>query len=216
MQMNKSNWQPTLPPGREYKRENLTEIRKASEFIYQVGESPILRKKAAKVPVKDITSPVMQAKIHYVRDCLFRYTRLTHGKGRGLAAPQVGIHERFFVAYSGKKPTASSLSVFINPTIEETAAILYRYNEACMSANSLVAPVVRPAWIRFSYYNEAGEKQVWQQRDTTSHFRMLNRVFEHEIDHLDGVINIDLVPSASLTFESFPGKYKRARFEKVM
>jgi peptide deformylase len=214
--MNKPIWQPTLPPGRDYKATNLTELRHASAFIYQVGESPILRAKAAKVPVKEITNSVTQEKIKYVKNCLLRYTRLTHGKGRGLAAPQVGIHERFFVAYIGRKPDVSSLSVFINPDIEEISDVLYRYNEACMSANSLVAPVVRPAWIRFSYYNEAGEKQVWQQRDTTSHFRMLNRVFEHEIDHLDGVINIDLVPSASLTFESFPGKYKRARFEKVM
>lgn len=196
-------WEPVLPPGREYRQENLTELRKASNFIYQIGESPRLRQPSRVVPPDAIVSPVFQAKISYLKRCLRRYTRLTGGKGRGLAGVQVGISERVFVAYLGKEK--DRLSVFINPVIEEISERLLVYKEACMSANSLVAPVVRPAWIRFSYYDETGKKHLWEKRDTTMHLRMLNRVLEHEIDHLDGIINIDLVPSITLEFESAPG-----------
>jgi peptide deformylase len=214
--MPKNVWEPTLPPGRAYKRENLAEIRKASLFIYQVGESPLLRKPSKRIVVKDIRSPVVQAKIAYLQSCLRRYTRLTNGKGRGLAGIQVGIHERLFVAYLGKETKNKAITVFINPKIEEESGVLLRYDEACMSANSLVAPVVRPAWIRFSYYDEQGRMQVWEQKDTTYHFRMLNRVLQHEIDHLEGIINIDKVPSVSLGFESFKDQYKAAKFEAII
>jgi peptide deformylase len=213
--MPKSVWEPSLPPGRAYIHENLAEIRKASSFIYQVGESPILREPSMTIPIKEIVSPVVQAKIDYVKACLRRYTKLTNGKGRGLAAVQVGVHERFFVAYLGKETKNRVISVFINPKVDEASETLYRYNEACMSANSLVAPVIRPAWIRFTYYNERGEQQEWKQKDTTYHYRMLNRVLQHEIDHLEGIINIDKVPSVSLSFESKKGEYKRAKFEVV-
>jgi peptide deformylase len=213
--MPKKLWEPDLPPGRAYKRENLSEIRKASFFIYQVGESPILRQKTTAIPVKEIKSPVVQAKVAYLKACLRRYTRLTSGKGRGLAGVQVGIPQRLFVAYTGEEKARKKVSVFINPTIVESSQLQYRYNEACMSANSLVAPVVRPAWIRFTFYNERGEKLEWNRKDTTPHLKILNRVFQHEIDHLDGIINIDKVPSVSLGFESFYGQYKDAKFEKV-
>jgi peptide deformylase len=213
--MPKHVWKPQLPPGRAYKWENLTEIRKASAFLYQVGESPILRQPSQAIAVDEIRSPIMQAKIEYVKGCLRRYTKLTGGKGRGLAAVQVGIHEKLFVTYLGKEAKNRAISVFINPQIKAASETLFRYNEACMSANSLVAPVVRPAWVRFVYFNERGEQKEWQQKDTTYHFRMLNRVLQHEIDHLEGIINIDKVPSASLGFESAKREYKRAKLEAI-
>ncbi len=198
----KKHWKPVRPPGYDYKQENLAEIRKAARFLYQIGEIPELRQPSPPLNPALITTPDFQAKITYVKQSLRRYTRITRGKGKGLAAIQVGIHERFFVVYMD--PENKTIGVFINPVIAEASATQYRYNEACMSANSLVAPVVRPAWIRFSYLDDTGKHKVWETKDTSEHTRMLNRVIQHEIDHLDGVINIDRVKSVDLEFESFP------------
>lgn len=70
-----------------------------------------------------------------------------------------------------------------------------------MSVNPIIAPVDKPSWIEFEYLDEKG--------------KMYNRVFQHEIDHMDGIINIDLVKSKELNFESDPSYYEKARFEEV-
>ncbi len=43
----------------------------------------------------------------------------------------------------------------------------------------------------------------------------MNRVFQHEIDHMEGIINIDRCLSKELTLESDPKFYKKTKFEKV-
>ena len=44
---------------------------------------------------------------------------------------------------------------------------------------------------------------------------MYNRVFQHEIDHLNGIINIDRVESKELIFESDPNYYEKAEFKEA-
>ncbi|MBP9719475.1 MAG: peptide deformylase, partial [Candidatus Levybacteria bacterium] len=107
------------------------------------------------------------------------------------------------------------LLIIINPVITKKSKDLYRYPEICMSANPLIAPVVRPAWIEFSYLDEHGKEQLWETKDDTKEGRLYNRVFQHEIDHMDGIINIDKVQSNELIFESDPTFYDKATFEKA-
>lgn len=120
-------WKPTLPPFRKNKPKVFENSSIVSSFIYQIGESPILRKPSKEVPVKQITSQEMKAKIKYFKNCLIKYRKLT-GFGRGITAVQVGIPERFAVIYTkqpkpGKKFSENvsfkDLMVIINPKINK-------------------------------------------------------------------------------------------------
>lgn len=201
------SWKPTKPPFAEYKKHVFAKASDVSEFIYQIGEYPELRK-----PSKEITgsaSSIFKLKLQYLKDCLRMYRKLT-GHGRGIAAVQVGIPETFFIVY-----TPAKLLVVINPKITKQSKTLLLYPEMCMSANPIIAPTVRPAWIEFDYYDEYGKLQHWKTKDDTDQGRLLNRVFQHEIDHMEGIINIDRVDSRELILESDPTFYDTATFEEL-
>lgn len=79
------SWEPTPPPFRKHKPKAFARAAIVSSFIYQIGESSILRKLSTEVPVNQITSKQMKAKIRYLKSCLIKYRKLT-GLGRGIAA----------------------------------------------------------------------------------------------------------------------------------
>ena len=204
------NWKPTPPPFREFKKKVSKDSALLADFIYQIGESEDLRKPSKEVPLKQITSPLMKKKFRYLKQCLRTYRKRT-GYGRGIAAVQVGISERFAVVY-----TKDDLFIIINPRITKFSKKNYRYSEMCMSAFPIIAPAVRPLWIEFTYYDEDGKEKLWDTKDDTDFGRMMNRVFEHEIDHMEGIINIDRVKSSKeLILQSDPTFYQSAKFEEV-
>lgn len=205
-------WKPTPPKDYKYKKQNLADLAKTAKFIYQIGETSALRKPSKKVSIVKLSSPEYKAKFKYLKKCMQDYRRLT-GKGRGIAAVQVGIPEKFFVLYVPEKKDKYHL--FINPQILRVSEVSYRYPEACMSCNSLIANVVRPAWVEFTYLTEKGKEGLWSQKDATKKERLYNRVVQHEIDHLEGIVNIDTVQSRDLIFESNEEYYKKAKLEKV-
>lgn len=84
-----------------------------------------------------------------------------------------------------------------------------------MSEGPLFAPVIRPAWIEFSYYDEQGEKHLWNTKDTDLKSIVENRVFQHEIDHMDGIIFLDKALISELVLESDPTYYEKAIFDEV-
>ena len=206
-------WKPTVPPARVYKKKILTELVGVSEFIYQVGEDESLRRPSRPVPIGHIKAFTTQEKLRYLKKCLDRFRKITKGKGRGIAGVQVGIPEQIVLLYM---PTRKKkYQFFINPKVARVSTVRYRYEESCMSCNLLIAPVVRPAWIEAIYYDEDGEKQVWRMRSKTTDGMVYNRVLQHEIDHLRGIINIDRVKSKELFFESSDRTHEKASFEKV-
>lgn len=84
-----------------------------------------------------------------------------------------------------------------------------------MSASPIIAPTIRPSWIEFDYYDERGKLNHWRMKASTKYGKMMNRVFEHEIDHMEGIINIDLCNPKDLFLESDPSFYKMATFKKI-
>ena len=203
-------WQPSPPPHKTFKKLELTKLTKVSQFIYQLDESPILSQPSKIVPIKEITTKKFQMKLSYLKNCLLKYRTIT-GNGRGIAAAQVGIPETFAIIYS-----ANRLITIINPKIIRRSTELLKYPEMCMSLAPLIAPVIRPSWIEFEYYDENGKKQNWNTKDNTKTNKMLNRVFQHEIDHLKGTVNIDRVKSPkNLILHSDPTFYEHATFEEI-
>ena len=203
------SWQPTPPPFAYFKREVFQRVGEVGEFIYQIGELPALREHSSKVPMKKVTSEKYKAKFEYLKNCLRRYRELT-GAGRGITAVQVGIPEQFSVIYHPK-----GSFIIINPIIIIKSENKLLYPEICMSANPLITPIIRSAWIEFTYYDEQGKAQKWDKKDTNEEDRMMNRVFQHEISHMEGIINIDLCHPRDLIFESDPTYYATAKFTEA-
>ncbi len=196
----RKSWHPVLPPARAAKKDNFKQLQQISQFIYQLGEASNLREPSKALSSEEILSKQTKAKIIYLKDCLQRYRQITGGKGRGIAAVQVGIQERIFCFY--RKEQKESIEVWINPQITKKAEKLYLYTESCMSCNFFAAPVVRPAWVEVEYLSESGVKKVWNLKDTTKRGKIENRVIQHEIDHLEGIINIEHVNSQELIFQT--------------
>lgn len=199
-----------LPPFRKNKFKNHLEQSKLAQIIYQADESEILRKPSVEVDIKKIKTKIIQDKINYLKKCLLKYRKIT-GLGRGIAAPQVGIAEKIAVVYTTKE-----LITIINPKIIVHSFEKYRFKEMCMSAVPVAVNLVRPSWIEFEYFDEIGKFQTWKTKDKTKLGKLLNRVFQHEIDHLEGKLNIDLASSIKdLIFVSNPNFFKTLKFEKV-
>jgi len=104
--------------------------------------------------------------------------------GVGLAAPQLGVPLRLFVAdpSSGHEPGA--LVVMINPTFVERDG-LQREDEGCLSVPGFNAAVPRPSRAVVRALDRDGAS-----RDVEA-TGILARAFEHEMDHLDGSLFLD-------------------------
>lgn len=202
-------WKSILPPFRKHKKKVFKRASLVSDFIFQIGEYNALRKPSKEVPLKKITTNFYQKKFKYLKNSLIKYRKLTN-LGKGIAAIQVGIPERFFCLYTPKE-----ILIFINPKIIKKSSKKYLYSEMCMSVNPIIAPLIRPAWVEFEYFNEKGQKKYWDIKDNSKLGKILNRVVQHEMDHLDGIINIDKVSSKELLLESDPKFFKNNKFVEV-
>ena len=100
-------------------------------------------------------------------------------EGAGLAATQVGVQRRLFVYDVGDGPRA-----VLNPVIEETDGEWY-YDEGCLSIPGLRLGIVRPMRVHLRGLDEHGEPLDIEADE------FLGRVFQHEVDHLDGVLMIE-------------------------
>ncbi len=100
-------------------------------------------------------------------------------EGAGLAAPQVGVQKRLFVYDVGEGPQA-----VVNPTIVETDGEWY-HDEGCLSIPGLRLGIVRPDRVMLHGFDIDGN-EVTVEAD-----EFLGRVFQHEVDHLDGVLMVE-------------------------
>jgi len=104
--------------------------------------------------------------------------------GVGLAAPQVGVGVRIFVCDISVGRTAGELLAFINPSFVERDGMQLE-EEGCLSAPGFNATVARPSRAVLKGLDRNGEEQ------TVEATGLLARCFQHEMDHLDGMIFID-------------------------
>jgi peptide deformylase len=100
-------------------------------------------------------------------------------QGIGLAAPQVGVSKRVIDLSQGKDPEQKL--ALINPEIIVSEGKQYE-EEGCLSFPEIREKVVRAARVRIRAQDETGK---WFEMDGEE---LLARAFQHEIDHLDGVL----------------------------
>jgi peptide deformylase len=164
--------------------------------IVQNGDK-VLRKKSKEIPVSDITKPKIQKIIKDMNIALDgQYD------GVAIAAPQIGVSLRLFIVSGrifdedfirGKGSTEGnkyekrreSNLVFINPIFKKTSKDKKLMLEGCLSVRPLYGKVRRATRATIEAYNEHGTKFT---RDGSG---LLAHIFQHETDHLDGVLFID-------------------------
>ena len=140
---------------------------------------PVLRRKAHKITSFDKDLQVLiDDMIETVRDA----------PGVGLAAPQVGVSERLIVVEYGDdedETVPKKLYVVINPEIVTASEEKVEGVEACLSIPQIAGEVERHEKIVVKGYNRHGQPVKFKLEDWVA------RIFQHEIDHLDGVLFTD-------------------------
>ncbi|HNM46102.1 MAG TPA: peptide deformylase [Candidatus Sumerlaeota bacterium] len=156
---------------------------------------PVLREKAKAMKRTDVTDSFREF-------VLSMGETMYDANGVGLAATQVGDLRRFFVADVAqvvgdekkkrrKDPARRELIAYINPEIIESSAEDEEYLEGCLSIPEVDAEVYRPSRIRIRYRDlDWNENELWAEG-------LLARVYQHELDHLDGVLFIDRIGDAA-------------------
>jgi peptide deformylase len=104
-------------------------------------------------------------------------------QGIGLAAPQVGVSKRLTVVDLSQGKDPAQKLVLVNPEVILTEGRQYE-EEGCLSFPEIREKVVRAAKVRIRAQDERG---MWFEMDGEE---LLARAFQHEIDHLDGVLFI--------------------------
>jgi len=103
--------------------------------------------------------------------------------GVGLAAPQVGVQKRLFVYDIGEGP-----GVVINPVLSDFRGD-WTYHEGCLSVPELWWDITRAKQVRLTGIDLDGNELDIEADE------LLARVFQHEVDHLDGVLLLERVSS---------------------
>jgi peptide deformylase len=166
--------------------------------IVEIGH-PVLRQRAREVSPEELRSDAVQGLI----DDMIETMRAADGAG--LAANQVGETMRIAVVevregnprYPYKPPVP--LTVIVNPAIEPVDDEVEQINEGCLSVPNLRGEVPRHVSVRLRYTDREGVEHEEVRRGLTA------GTFQHELDHLDGVLFVDRVtdPATLTTWEQF-------------
>ena len=152
--------------------------------IRRIGD-PVLRRRAGEIDVSEIDSPDTQALIDDLIDTM------RDANGAGLAANQIGVTQRVVVMEVGDNPRYPykpriPLTVAINPSIEPLDDEIVEINEGCLSV-PVRGVVARHVNVRVRYLDRNGVEHDEIKRGLTA------GTWQHECDHLDGVLIVDRV-----------------------
>jgi peptide deformylase len=143
----------------------LRDIRQLGDpVLYQVSE-PVLRNELRVIP----------SIINLLHESMMEF-REVYKVGRAIAAPQVGVLKRL-IYMNIEKPV-----VFINPVITEKSKEMIELWDDCMCFPNLLVRVKRHQSIIVKYYD-----MNWEE-NTVSFQDDLSELFQHEYDHLDGIL----------------------------
>jgi peptide deformylase len=161
--------------------------------IAQVG-NPILRQIAA--TITDVTDPIIQSLI----DTLINEAIAANGVG--IAAPQLSQSYRLFIVASHPNPRYPDAPLMtpiamINPKIIAHSAEMVKGWEGCLSVPGLRGFVPRYQTIEVEYLNREGTLQRQELTD------FVGRIFQHELDHLQGILFLDRLESSQDLLTSY-------------
>jgi peptide deformylase len=139
---------------------------------------PGLRRVSA--PVSGLHEPGFRSGVATLHRALAAF-RERHGFGRAISAPQLGIPLRFIACRLGERAFT-----MVNPRITRRSRERFTLWDDCMSFPDLLVRVSRHASIDIEWTDESGARLTRTRLD-----RGLSELFQHELDHLDGVLAVD-------------------------
>ena len=153
-------------------------------------EAPILREICKNIPVDSINSPKIKKIIREMKSAL-----ASQDDGVAISANQIGYPLRIFIVSKrvgsiigkNKIEALDNLedSVFINPILKKVSKERHIIEEGCLSVRYLYGKVSRGKKAIIQAWDENGQKF---ERGGTG---LLAQIFQHEMDHLDGILFID-------------------------
>lgn len=177
--------------------------------ILHVG-NPLLRERSREISREELASPAVQQLIDDLIDTMHA------ANGAGIAAPQVGELVRITTIEVTKNPRYPykppiPLTIVVNPVIEFLDEELVEVNEGCLSVPNMRGNVMRHVNIRVRYLDRHGVERDEVKRGLTA------GTFQHEIDHLDGLLFLDrVVDTRTLTtWEQFERFHRAAFVERI-
>ncbi|MBF0170103.1 MAG: peptide deformylase [Nitrospinae bacterium] len=174
--------------------------------VAQMGH-PVLRRVAEGVSPETLADPAIQRLIDDMIDTMRELD------GAGLAAPQVHASKRIVVVEGGDNPRYPEapefpLTVLVNPTLRMVSEETAEDFEGCLSVDGLVGLVRRPVAVVIDAFDRYGKPLTIEAEGFTA------RAFQHELDHLDGVLYVDrLVDTKKLFFRDEFRRYGRGEEE---
>jgi peptide deformylase len=137
--------------------------------------------------IRTFGDPVLRQRAREIENVDGKLVRLAEGMietmyeapGVGLAATQVGVERRMFVYDVGDGPVT-----VVNPTISESRGE-WEFEEGCLSVPELHWNIVRPKEVHLQGFDLDGN-EISIDAD-----EYLARVFQHEMDHLDGILLVE-------------------------
>ncbi len=151
--------------------------------VERKDEEKFLRKKAAAFDFSNSTKKEIQELLRRMRDAMNK------ANGVGLSANQIGLPYRVFVAQVPDAQGHLKFYALFNPKIEKPSTKMETLEEGCLSVPETYGPVARHYQLVLNGQDKLGKKvkiKAWG---------LLARVFQHEMDHLDGKLFIDRATS---------------------
>ena len=169
--------------------------------ILQIG-NPVLRKRSSRIThfdgaVKQLAEDMIET--------------MHEANGVGLAAPQVGVSRRLIVVEMPDDPDypyPGERWIVCNPEVAKSSRDTEVGQEGCLSVAGYVGWVARPDWAIVRGQDPKGNKIQIKAKE------FLARAFLHEIDHLNGVLYVDIAQEGSvMTVEEYEAQVREAAEE---
>lgn len=141
-----------------------------------VDGDPVLRQRAQEVDPKELKTEEFKTLLDDMVETMY------HANGVGIAAPQIGVSRRIFIAESAQGPIA-----LINPVFTKKSWKTLNGEEGCLSVPGKFDKVRRCKSVTIEGLTAAGAKISF----TAENF--FARILQHEMDHLDGYLYVDRV-----------------------
>jgi peptide deformylase len=177
--------------------------------IVKIGE-PVLRAVAEPVGSEELATPTFQG---FLDDLV---ETMRGANGAGLAAPQVGVAKRVFCVEVHDNPRYPykpdiDLRVLVNPELRALSEETFSNYEGCLSIPDLRGLLPRALEVELTYTDRDGRRVVEAIRGVSA------GTFQHEQDHLDGILFVDRVEDTRTltTWDGFREHHEAAFADEV-